>query len=182
MVRGVLLEFCLELAWGPVYREWAIYLPPRSISTCVISLSVRVNIRSEFTSREGYHLPTRSLNTFISSQAAPRRHFFQHLGPQVKHKIQFLWIICYVYQKMAEISAAASKYHKWGPGNNLRLVFVFRFYQLQRSLVHSLSPSLRWAALASDVALFCSRAELWWTAQTCIVWALAQNGHSVDSR
>ena len=131
----------------------------------------------------GLYLPPRNLSTcFISSQAAPRRRFFQHLTPQVKHKIQSAWSICHICQKQAEISAAASKYHKWGPGNNLHLVFIFRFYQLQRSLVLSLSPSLRWAALASDVALFCSRAERWCAAQTCGVWTPAQNWHSVDAR
>ena len=40
----------------------------------------------------------------------------------------------------------------------------------------------RAAALASDVALFCSRAERQCAAQTCGVWTPAQNGDPVDSR
>ena len=168
-----------------VSRESAIYLPPRSLSP-----------------------------RFISSQAAPRRRFFQHLDHQVEHKLESAWTICsagkVLYdrssfcrsiriglsgQTWSQPSSPRIRYLEW------RFVFSsssyqkncpeYRPYQSNESNALFLSSGGIWrrgawcsasasapasgeraAALASDVALFCFRAERQCAAQTWRVWTL----------
>ena len=150
------------------------------------------------------YLPPRSLSPrFISSQAAPRRRFFQHLDHQVEHKIESAWTMCSAGKVLYDRSSFCRSIRiglsgpTWSQPSSPRIRFLewrfvfssssyqkhcpeYRPHQSNVSNALFLSSGGIWrrgswcsasapasgeraAALASDVALFCARAER----QTC---------------